>query len=73
VYVVDASGVVEYREVALGPVVDGFRIVQSGLSPGDRIVLNGQQRVRPGVKVATTVVSMDAPEAPGGTGTASAR
>jgi RND family efflux transporter MFP subunit len=73
VYVVDASGVVEYREVALGPVVDGFRIVQSGLSPGDRIVLNGLQRVRPGVKVATTVVSMDAPEAPGGTGTASAR
>jgi hypothetical protein len=34
--------------------------------------LNGLQRVRPGVKVAATVVSMDAPEAPGATGTASA-
>ena len=64
VYVVDASGVVGYREVTLGPVVDGFRIVQTGLSAGDRIVLNGLQRVRPGVKVAPNLVAMDAPEAP---------
>ena len=72
VYVVDSSSVVGYREVTLGPVVDGFRIVQTGLSAGDQIVLNGLQRVRPGVKVAPTLVAMDAPEAPAATGAASA-
>jgi multidrug efflux system membrane fusion protein len=64
VYVVDEAGIVGYREVMLGPVVDGFRIVQSGLSAGDRIVLNGLQRVRPGAKVAASVVAMDAPLGP---------
>jgi membrane fusion protein, multidrug efflux system len=64
VYVVDDGGVVGYREVTLGPVVDGFRVVQTGLAAGDRIVLNGLQRVRPGVKVAPSLVAMDALEAP---------
>jgi RND family efflux transporter MFP subunit len=63
VYVVDDGGVVGYREVTLGPVVDGFRIVQDGLSAGDRIVLNGLQRVRPGVKVAASLVAMDGADA----------
>ena len=37
-----------YREVALGAFVDGLRIVTSGLAAGERIVVNGLQRVRPG-------------------------
>jgi RND family efflux transporter MFP subunit len=61
VYVVDDNSIVGYREVTLGPVVDGFRVVQGGLSAGDRIVLNGLQRVRPGVKVAANIVAMDVP------------
>jgi RND family efflux transporter MFP subunit len=64
VYVVDSSSVVGYREVTLGPVVDGFRVVHTGLSAGDRVVLNGLQRVRPGVKIAPTLVAMDALDAP---------
>jgi multidrug efflux system membrane fusion protein len=56
--------VVGYREVTLGPVVDGFRVVHTGLSAGDRVVLNGLQRVRPGVKIAPTLVAMDALDAP---------
>ena len=41
-----------YREVTLGPAVDGRRIVLSGLEPGERIVVNGLQRIRPGTLVA---------------------
>jgi multidrug efflux system membrane fusion protein len=52
VYVVDAANTVAYRQVELGTVVDGMRIVDKGLNPGDRIVVNGLQRIRPGAVVA---------------------
>jgi multidrug efflux system membrane fusion protein len=51
VFVVNADGAVEYRPVTLGPIVDGLRVVRSGLNPGDRVVIDGLQRVRPGAKV----------------------
>jgi len=51
---------VEYRVVQLGRLVDGLRVVTSGLKPGDEIVINGLQRVRPGMKVAATTVAMTA-------------
>ena len=35
-----------YREIQLGPVVDGLRVVRSGLAGGERIVVNGVRRVR---------------------------
>ena len=59
VLVVDAENKALYREVTLGPVADGLRIVSSGLKAGERIVVNGLQRVRPGAVVAPQVVSMD--------------
>ena len=52
---------IEYRGVTLGPIVDGLRVVRSGLEAGDLVVVNGLQRVRPGVKVDVTAVAMDAP------------
>lgn len=52
VFVVDAANAVAYRPVELGDAVNGMRIVEKGLSAGDRIVVNGLQRVRPGVIVA---------------------
>lgn len=52
VLVVKQDGTAEYRPVQLGRVVDGLRIVRDGLKPGERIVVNGLQRVRPGIKVA---------------------
>jgi len=59
VLVVDKSNnKVEYRPVQLGPVVDGLRVVQSGLSPGETIVVNGLQRVRPGAQIEPQRVSM---------------
>jgi multidrug efflux system membrane fusion protein len=59
VIVVDQSNVAAYREVALGAFVDGLRVVTSGLAAGERIVVNGLQRVRPGALVAPEAVSMD--------------
>ena len=37
--------------VELGPIVDGLRVVRSGLAATDRIVIDGLQRARPGQKV----------------------
>ena len=46
------------RTVALGPLVDGLRVVRTGLSAGELVVVNGLQRVRPGVTVDAKVVAM---------------
>jgi RND family efflux transporter MFP subunit len=46
-----SSNTVEYRALKLGPIVNGKRIVRDGLKPGDQIVVNGLQRVRPGMPV----------------------
>lgn len=45
------TNTVTYRRVQLGSVVEGKRIVRSGLEAGDQIVVNGLQRVRPGMPV----------------------
>ncbi|MFT4279426.1 MAG: efflux RND transporter periplasmic adaptor subunit [Rhodopseudomonas sp.] len=60
VMVVDAENHAEYREVKLGASVDGLRVVASGLKAGERIVVNGLQRVRPGVTIKPETVAMDA-------------
>jgi RND family efflux transporter MFP subunit len=59
VYVVNAENTVEYRGIELGPLHDGLRVVRKGLEPGDRVVVNGLQRVRPGAVVAPQVVAME--------------
>ena len=58
VLVVDKTNKVEYRPVQLGTVADGLRVVQAGLSPGEVIVVNGLQRVRPGAQVQPQRVAM---------------
>jgi RND family efflux transporter MFP subunit len=48
-----------YRPVELGRLSDdGLRIVRSGVEPGEKVVVNGLMRVRPGIKVTPTVVAM---------------
>jgi RND family efflux transporter MFP subunit len=48
-----------YRPVEIGRLADGgLRVVRSGLAPGDRVVVNGLMRVRPGIKVTPKVVAM---------------
>jgi len=46
------SNTVEYRSVKLGPDFNGKRIIRDGVQVGDQIVVNGLQRVRPGMPVA---------------------
>ena len=58
VFVVDEQGVVQYRSVETGRLVEGLRIVENGLAAGDVVIVNGLQRVRPGVSVAQTRVAM---------------
>jgi multidrug efflux system membrane fusion protein len=57
VYVL-AGKSVEYRSVQLGPVIDGLRVVRSGLKAGDVVIVNGLQRVRPGAQVEAENVAM---------------
>src|SRR5688572_22757624 len=59
VYVVGPKNEIQYRSVTLGPIVDGLRVVRSGLEPGESIVVNGLQRVRPGVQVTPVVEATD--------------
>ncbi|MFL5469116.1 MAG: efflux transporter periplasmic adaptor subunit, partial [Gemmatimonadaceae bacterium] len=58
VLVLKADNTVEYRPVVTGRVVDGLRVVESGLAPNERVVINGLMRVRPGMKVAATNAAM---------------
>jgi RND family efflux transporter MFP subunit len=52
VYVVAADGSVAPKPVQLGPLVDGLRVVRSGLQRTDRVIINGVQRIQaPGMKV----------------------
>jgi RND family efflux transporter MFP subunit len=51
VMVVRDDGIVEPRVVRTGPTYDNLRIIRSGLSPSDRIVIDGLLRARPGAKV----------------------
>ena len=59
VLVVGPDRKLQWREVVLGPMVDGLRVVRSGLKGGESIVVNGVQRVRPGMTVAPNEVAMD--------------
>jgi multidrug efflux system membrane fusion protein len=49
----------EYRALTTGPIVDGLRVVREGLKAGDRIVVNGLQRVRPGMVIKPVIVPME--------------
>lgn len=52
----------EYRTVELGPKLEGLRIVRSGLTKDDTIVIKGLQRIRPGTPVDPEVAQMASPE-----------
>jgi RND family efflux transporter MFP subunit len=58
--VVNAENVVEYRPVRLGIESDGLRVVEDGITPKDRVVINGLQRARPGTKVQPQIAEMAA-------------
>ena len=58
VYVVDKNHKVQYRKVDTGALFHGLRVIDSGVQPSDLVVVNGLQRVRPGVEVNPQKVAM---------------
>jgi len=61
VYVVDAAGKAERRDIQIGAMAGGLRIVQQGLKAGDRVVIDGVQKVfMPGMPVNAKSVDMAA-------------
>jgi multidrug efflux system membrane fusion protein len=56
--VLGAENKIEYRAITLGPMIDGLRVVKAGLKGGEKIVVNGLQRVRPGMPVTPTEVDL---------------
>lgn len=58
VLVMDGDNKSAYRAVELGPKIEGLRIVRSGLSKDDTIIVKGLQRVRPGSPVAPETIPM---------------
>lgn len=60
VYVVGADGQPQFREVKPGALFGGMRVVQGGVKAGENVVVDGLQRVIPGMPVAPQVLQVDA-------------
>jgi RND family efflux transporter MFP subunit len=58
VYVLNDNDEVVYRRVEAGTLHDGLRAIKEGLRPGERVVVSGLQRVKPGSKVQPRLVEM---------------
>ena len=61
VLVLDADKKAQYREVQLGRVYGGLRVIEQGVKAGEQVVINGLQRVRPGSPVTPEMVEMPVP------------
>ncbi|MFZ5592972.1 MAG: efflux RND transporter periplasmic adaptor subunit [Pseudomonadota bacterium] len=69
VFVVGGDKVPQYRPVKPGALVGALRVIEEGLKPGERVIVNGLQRVMPGMPVAPQAVGMESAAAtPGGNG-----
>jgi RND family efflux transporter MFP subunit len=64
VLVVGKDDTVTAKPVELGPVVDGLRIIRSGLAPNDRVIVANVQAAAPGAKVAVRSASITPEAAP---------
>ncbi|SEN51600.1 RND family efflux transporter, MFP subunit [Methylobacterium sp. UNC300MFChir4.1] len=58
VYIVGPENVIQQKDVVLGPKVDGYRVIQSGLKGDETVVVNGLSRVRPGAKVTPETIEL---------------
>ena len=65
VYVVGEKNAAERKDVKLGPHVEGLLVIESGLKPGDKVIINGMRKIFfPGQPVNPHVVPMDQPDLP---------
>jgi multidrug efflux pump subunit AcrA (membrane-fusion protein) len=53
VMTVSADGTVAPKRVEVGEIRDGLRVIRSGLTPSDRVIVDGLLHAAPGTKVAT--------------------
>lgn len=58
VYLAAEDGSVTPKPVTIGPKIDGYRLVRSGLDGSETIVINGLMRIRPGVKVTPKATTL---------------
>ncbi|MES2441753.1 MAG: efflux RND transporter periplasmic adaptor subunit [Pseudomonadota bacterium] len=65
-YVVGKDGTVAARPVETGPLMGNLRVIRSGLTREDRVVIGGIQRARPGQKVTPQNGKIEAQAAPAG-------
>lgn len=64
VYIVDKEGKAQRRDITPGRLADGLRIVRQGLNPGDKVIVEGLQKVfMPGMPVNAKTVAMTAASA----------
>jgi RND family efflux transporter MFP subunit len=61
VMTVNGEGIVEPKEVKVGPRIGRLRVITEGVTEADSIIVNGLMRARPGGKVVPTTVTFDAP------------
>lgn len=62
VYVLGEKNAATRKDVVLGPIVDGLRVVNSGLAPTDKVIVHGVQKVFfPGMPVSPKQIAMGAP------------
>jgi multidrug efflux system membrane fusion protein len=62
VYAIDKDGKAQRKDIVLGGMVDGLRVVRSGLAPDDKIVVVGLQKIfYPGMPVIPAEVPMGKP------------
>lgn len=64
VYVVQDNATVEKRAVELGAIIDDRQIITEGLQPGERVVVNGQVGLMPGMAVKMSNAAADSDDAP---------
>ena len=64
VAVVKPDGSVEIRPIKAAERVNGLVVIESGVKPGERVVVEGLQRLRPGIKVKAELVPLEDPKAP---------
>jgi membrane fusion protein (multidrug efflux system) len=60
VWIIDAAGKAEQRDVLMGPRIGESWLVARGLKPGDRVIVDGVQRLKPGVTVKSTPFAPEA-------------
>ena len=62
VYVLGPKNTAQRKDIVIGPVIDGLRVVRSGLAPRDKVIIDGVQKgFFPGMPVDPKTVAMDTP------------